>query len=134
MPETREVPLEHAVARQTAVNEHLSNERTHLAFLRTAVALITFGVTLNRFSLFLIMNDKLAPSSGPFRPLFESERIGLTVVIVGALMIVWAAIRYTQVSYQIDRGDYRPNRTMVWVLTAAVLLFGVSSIFWLFHR
>ena len=45
MPKTRDEPLGQAAASKTAVNEHLSNERTHLAFLRTAVALITFGIT-----------------------------------------------------------------------------------------
>jgi len=134
MPKTREEPVEQAAASKIAVTEHLSNERTHLAFLRTAVALITFGITINRFSLFLIMNEKLAPGSGPFVPLFGVEQVGLSVVIVGAVFIVWAAVRYTQVSDQIDRGDYRPNKTMVWILTAAVLVFGVASILWLFQR
>jgi len=134
MPKKPDGPTGQSAALGSAVNEHLANERTHLAFLRTAVALITFGITVNRFSLFLIINDKLAPGSGPFIPLFGVEQVGFSVVIVGALLIVWAAVRYQQVSRQIDRGEYRSNPRMVWIVTAAVLVFGVASLFWLFQR
>ena len=129
-----EEPPGHGPASPTVVREHLANERTHLAFLRTALALITLGISVNRFSLFLIQSGNIRPGSGRFRPLFEGEEFGLGVVIVGALLIVWAAIRYTQVAHQIDRGEFRPNHSMVWVLTAAVLLFGVVGIVWLFQR
>lgn len=37
---------------------HLGNERTHLAYLRTTVSLIGFGITINRFSTYLIQNDQ----------------------------------------------------------------------------
>lgn len=134
MPKKPHGPTGQGPASGTTVNEHLANERTQLAFLRTAVALITFGITVNRFSLFLIINDKLAPGSGPFIPLFGVEQVGFSVVIVGALLIVWSAVRYQQVSREIDRGDYRANPRMVWIVTAAVLVFGVASLFWLFQR
>ena len=131
---TSDEPLGKTAVTHGFVSEHLANERTHLASLRTAIALITFGITVNRFSLFLIISDKLVPGSGPYTPLFGAEQVGLSVVIVGAVLIVWAAVRYTQVSNEIDRGDYRPNTPMVWILTVAVLVFGVASLFWLFQR
>lgn len=134
MPKTSDRPSGKTVLHQGPVSEHLANERTHLASLRTAVALITFGLAINRFSLFLILNDKLGPGAAPFVPLVGAEQVGLAVVILGALMIVWAAIRYTQVTTQIDRGEYRPNTTMVWILTTAMFLFVVASLSWLFRR
>jgi putative membrane protein len=134
MPDAIDEPRRQPAASSTAVREHMANERTHLAFLRTAIGLITLGMSINRFSLFLIMNGNVRPGSGQLKPLFEGEQLGVAMVVVGAALIVWAAYRYTQVSYQIDRGEYLPNRSMVWVLTAAVLIFGVVGIFWLFQR
>src|SRR6516165_661830 len=47
--------------RQRFVTDHLANERTYLAFLRTSVGLISFGITINRFSLFLLQTQIVAP-------------------------------------------------------------------------
>lgn len=43
---------------------HLGNERTHLAYLRTTVSLIGFGITINRFSTYLIQNDEAPKAAG----------------------------------------------------------------------
>ena len=42
------------------VTNHLANERTFLAYLRTAVSLMSFGIAINRFSFFL-QQAKTAP-------------------------------------------------------------------------
>ncbi|HEY5807932.1 MAG TPA: DUF202 domain-containing protein [Povalibacter sp.] len=38
---------------RASVTDHLANERTHLAYVRTAVALFAFGITLHQFSWFM---------------------------------------------------------------------------------
>ena len=43
------------------VSEHLANERTILAWVRTAIAIITLGIALNRFSLFLVEFSHIVP-------------------------------------------------------------------------
>jgi len=120
--------------RQRYVTEHLANERTYLAFLRTSVGLISFGITINRFSLFLLQTQILA--QGRILPftLVEAERVGFGMVVFGILLMMWAGIHHTRVSYQIDRADYRPNRLMVWVITLGVLLIGAPVVGWLFQR
>jgi putative membrane protein len=34
-------------------NDHAANERTYLAWLRTGIAVVAFGVVIERFDLFL---------------------------------------------------------------------------------
>jgi putative membrane protein len=121
-------------ARQRYVTEHLANERTYLAFLRTSVGLISFGITINRFSLYLLESQILSPRRMPRFTLVEAERVGFGMVVFGILLMMWAAMHYTRVSYQIDRADYRPNRLMVWVITLGVLLIGAPIVAWLFQR
>src|SRR2546429_4166574 len=60
---------------ETRVREHLANERTLLAWVRTAIALMGLGFVVARFGLFL---RQLAVESG--RPV-EAEALGLSTPI-----------------------------------------------------
>jgi len=44
------------------------------------------------------------------------------------LTIALAAWRYNQVFWQIEQGDYRPTRLMVWIMTGVVIILGLLSI------
>ena len=115
------------------LSEHLANERTYLAYVRTTIALISFGITINRFSLFLLQSQSL-PSAAPSVMLVDTERLGFGMVIVGILILVWAAVRYDKINRQIDSGGYTPNRAMIWFITICLLGFGAVSVVWLFQR
>ena len=124
--------------------EHQANERTFLAWLRTSIALIGFGFAIARFGLFLrqlrvaVAQNSAGGGSGsrfelaqnlePLHPIFNSMTLGVSLVILGIVAIALAAWRYNQVFWQIERGDYRPNRWLVWLLTALVMFLGVLSI------
>ncbi len=109
--------------------EHQANERTFLAWLRTSLALIGFGFAIARFSLFLRQFQATVThqevSSPPF---FNSETLGLSLVVFGIAVIALAAWRYNRVFWQIERSDYRPNRVLVWILTGVVMILGTLSI------
>lgn len=110
--------------------EHQANERTFLAWLRTSIALIGFGFAIARFSLFLrqlqtavIQQQELSRNA-----VFNAENLGFVLVIVGIIVIALAALRYNQVFWQIERGDYRPNQLLVWIITLVVIVLGILSI------
>lgn len=109
--------------------EHQANERTFLAWLRTSIALISFGFAIARFGIFLRqLNSTITQQQTPVNPLSNSENLGLALVIFGILVVVLAAWRYNQVFWQIERSDYRPNRLMVWIITGVVIMLGFLSI------
>ncbi|MBW4623847.1 MAG: DUF202 domain-containing protein [Cyanosarcina radialis HA8281-LM2] len=109
--------------------EHQANERTFLAWLRTSVALIGFGFAIARFGLFLRqLRLAITHQETPAHPIFNSENLGLSLVIFGIAAIALAAWRYDRVFWQIERGDYRPNRFAVWVMTAVVMILGILSV------
>ncbi|ARV60404.1 hypothetical protein BZZ01_18790 [Nostocales cyanobacterium HT-58-2] len=111
--------------------EHQANERTFLAWLRTSIALIGFGFAIARFGLFIrqlnftLTQQQQEPSPHPF---FTSENLGICLVVFGILTLVLAVWRYNQVFWQIEQGNYQPSRLSVWVMTGAVIIFGIFSI------
>jgi putative membrane protein len=109
--------------------EHQANERTFLAWLRTSIGLIGFGLAIARFSLFLRQFQATVTqqevSSPPF---FNSETLGISLVVFGIAVIPLAAWRYNRVFWQIERGDYRPNRLLVWIMTGTVMILGTLTI------
>ncbi|MFS8907646.1 hypothetical protein [Synechococcus sp. OH2] len=43
-------------------------------------------------------------------------------------MIGLSAWRYNQVMRQIEAGDFRPSRFLIWIMAAVVALFGLLSL------
>ncbi|MBD2244429.1 DUF202 domain-containing protein [Nostoc sp. FACHB-888] len=115
--------------------EHQANERTFLAWLRTSIALISFGFAIARFGIFLRqLNIAITQQEPPVNPLSTSENLGLALVIFGILTVALAAWRYNQVFWQIEQADYKPNRLMVWIMTGVVIILGLFSIPLLLRR
>jgi putative membrane protein len=109
--------------------EHQANERTFLAWLRTSIALIGFGFAIARFGLFLHQfNAAITQKEPQVNAIFNSENLGILLVIIGIMAIALAAWQYNQVFWQIERGNYQPNRFSVWIITAVVIIFGFLSI------
>jgi putative membrane protein len=109
--------------------EHQANERTFLAWLRTSVALISFGFVIARFSIFLRqLNITITQRESFVQSFINSENLGVALVIFGILTIALAGWRYNQVFWQIERGNYKPNRFIVWLMTGAVIILGVFCI------
>ena len=109
--------------------EHQANERTFLAWLRTSIALIGFGFAIARFGLFLHELQSAVTGEGAIsEPFINSQSLGVGLVIAGILIIPLSAWRYNQVFWQIERGNFQPNRLIVWITAGIVMIVGVLSI------
>ena len=123
-----------AVRAQQNTSQHLSNERTYLSYIRTSIALISFGVTINRFSLFLIQSQRLSLQDRLGWSLVNVQRAGLGMVMFGMTLVMWALLHYASNRRHIDRGDYRPGTWIIWTLAAVIVGGGGLSLLWLFQR
>ena len=112
------------------VSEHLANERTMLAWIRTAIAVMTFGVGINRFSLFLVEFSKIAPGGGRAENA-HAERLGIGLVGLGLLVMLGGTWHYIHVARTIDAETYRPARIGIVLTALAVLALGGTSLVWL---
>ncbi len=111
----REIPAEHRA------QEHLANERTFLAWVRTTIALISLGFVLARIGPWL--NDS-ATKRIPNR----ASLIGIALVSVGASITLLAAWRYDAVNRQIEGGLVKTDRGLVWFVAIAITVVSAALI------
>jgi putative membrane protein len=107
--------------------DHLANERTFLAWVRTALGLIGLGFVLARMGLFL---RQLAQASGATVaggvPLgAELLGVGLAFLLLGTVFSAWAGWHYRRTSRAIEVGRFEPASISIVVLTLLVVLGGL---------
>lgn len=114
----------------TRVREHLANERTLLAWIRTAIALMALGFVVARFGLFL---REITASSG--RPVQSgaaySGPIGIALVASGLLAVVISTARFFQVRDQINKGRFEPEVFPEIAIVAVTLAAGAALVVYL---
>jgi putative membrane protein len=96
--------------RSAAARDHLANERTLLAWQRTALALLGLGFLVDRFA-FEGRGSSIAGSL-----------IGLTLIVVGALASIVGVYRYLRTERDIDQATYRPAHLAHLLLTGAMVV------------
>ena len=117
-PRHREIPEEHRAA------QHLDNERTFLAWVRTNVALISLGFVLARLSPSL----SAAGAVNASRIAAKTVPLGIVLVVFGALVTLLAAWRYDSVNRQIEAGCVKTDRALVWFIALAIVLLSAAAV------
>jgi putative membrane protein len=113
----REIPAEHRA------QEHLANERTFLAWVRTNIALISLGFVLARVGPWL---DHTGHGTAPI--VARTPMLGFSLVVLGALLTLLAAWRYDTVNREIESGFVKTDRALVWFVTVGVALLATALI------
>lgn len=116
----REIPAEHRA------QEHLANERTFLAWVRTTIALISLGFVLARVGPWL--HETGMQTSGLTR---RASPIGIGLTAFGALLTVLAAWRYDAVNREIEAGLVKTDRALVWFVAIVIALLAGALIVYL---
>jgi len=110
-------------------SDHAANERTFLAWVRTAIAVMAFGFVIERFDLFLqvaapqMALKQIAPHSQTF-----ANAAGLAFIGIGIAMIVLAGFRFVGTAKAIETEDAvpSPGERFDLALAALIALLGIS--------
>jgi putative membrane protein len=92
-------------------SDHAANERTFLAWVRTSLAVVGFGLALLKID---------------FLPHRMSVWLGFALVAMGCLMLALSGYRFIRTSHQIERPErFRAGMRSEIALTALLVLFVV---------
>jgi putative membrane protein len=84
-------------------SDHSANERTFLAWVRTALAVMAFGFLVEKFDLFLeVAAASLTNGRVSVGGRVVGDVAGLLLILLGGIMMVVSAIRYHQVKLNIE--------------------------------
>jgi putative membrane protein len=109
-------------------SDHAANERTFLAWVRTAIAVMAFGFLVQKFDLFLrIAAASLEPRSKPVHNTIVGTVTGLVLIVLGGAMLLFAAIRFRKTTADIDATETRPGpgTRLDITLVGLLLLLGI---------
>jgi putative membrane protein len=114
------------------VRDHLANERTFLAWVRTSLGLIGLGFVLARMGLFLRQIDAaVSPGSGSARVLHAGQEFLVTGVVFLSIGTAFGALSgwlYARNRRAIDSERFEPEAWPVAALTAVVVGGGLVVI------
>lgn len=106
-----------------APTDHLANERTFLAWVRTAVTIMGLGFVVAKFGLFL-RELAGAGSSATASPI--SEGVGVFLVLAGAILMALAFLKFRRTHGDLEAGNYVAGYALELLLTAVMLAVGVG--------
>jgi len=103
----------------------LANERTFLAYLRTALSIVAFGFVIAKFALFT------REISGALHLATQTRQVstsfGTAVALFGALVAVYGGYRFVVTDRALARGETAPLTTSAAVAGAGIVaLLGVA--------
>jgi len=113
------------------VTDHLANQRTFLAWIRTGLATITIGFVVERFGLLL---RELGVKTGlaELIPVHYSSFFGVSLTILGVVMMVVALFEFLQIRSSIDSERFHPPAAFSVILTILASLIGTLLAIYLF--
>ncbi len=114
---------------QERVRDHLANERTFLAWLRTAMGIVVFGFAIARFSLAI---RQLAGAQGKDIPASGiSLWLGNLAIIFGISVIFAALARFHRTKRQLETGTFSTHYGLIWFVAGLSALFALALMLYL---
>jgi putative membrane protein len=103
--------------------DHLANERTFLAWVRTGAAIVVFGFAIGRFAI--AMRQLTALQGHTVRTAGWSVWMGSAAIASGVVMVMAGLVRYRKTREQIDTGTFEPAGFVVDLVAILMVVFGV---------
>lgn len=111
--------------------DHLANERTFLAWVRTSIALMGFGFVIVKFALFIRQISIALGNTHSIQGKGYSAIIGVTMVALGALMTILAFIRYRNIERQLANNKYFPSYWLTILVTFSIIIGALLLVIYL---
>lgn len=111
------------ISNPNRARDHLANERTFLAWVRTGAAIVVFGFAIGRFSI--AMRQLTALSGHAVRTAGMSVWMGAGSILAGVILVISGLVRYRKTRTQLDAGTFEPAGFVVDLVTILTVVFGL---------
>jgi putative membrane protein len=110
--------------------DHAANERTYLAWIRTAVALMGFGFVIEKFDLFLRYLGSVVPKAAVPHNTHFAQGAGLAMMGIGLLIVLFSTWGFLRNLRQINTPGAHPYRAKLpnLILGGVVAALGICLI------
>lgn len=105
--------------------DHAANERTYLAWIRTAIAVMAFGFLIEKFNLFVTFIGMSSGDESNYQTSLPAELVGLGLFIAGILIIACATVRFFATNKSIDADEaipYSAKKTNIILSTLMIVI------------
>lgn len=113
-------------------NDHLANERTMLAWIRTAIAIMGFGFVVVKFSMFLQQFGILLGKKITVKNIY-TDNIGIFIVAVGTICLIFSFVQYRITEHKLLNNEYKPSSLSMLLIVIAMVLVGILLIWYLLN-
>ncbi|MEO6316727.1 MAG: DUF202 domain-containing protein [Chitinophagaceae bacterium] len=113
------------------ISEHLANERTFLAWVRTSIAIMGLGFVVVKFSLFVKQLMILTAKPGYVPHGGFSAVVGIVLVASGALSLLLGYASYRKTEKQIAANTYGKSNLTIPLITCFLFLTGALLLVYL---
>ena len=111
------------ISNPNRARDHLANERTFLAWVRTGAAIVVFGFAIGRFSI--AMRQLTALSGHAVRTAGLSVWMGAGSIMAGVILVIAGLVRYRKARTQLDVGTFEPAGFVVDLVTILTVVLGL---------
>jgi putative membrane protein len=115
-------------APQQHTSDHLANERTYLAWIRTSISVIGLGFVVAKFSVWIRELSGRFVQSTPIRHSGLSMPLGIGLMVLGGLLALMAAWRYHTVKAAILKGESAAAERTTIVVSMIVVAIAIALI------
>jgi len=111
--------------------DHLANERTLLAWVRTGIGIMAFGFVVVKFSLFVKQISLVLGNPAQIKQYGYSAPIGTLLVITGALSMLMALFRYRKIEKELNNDEFHQSGGLLYTLVIILIIISAFLITYL---
>ena len=121
----------HTVPEESHARELLASERTFLAWIRTSIAVLSFGFAIIKFGDW---QSSATQDTAHYSSSNIAGSLGALMVVFSGIMSAIGAAHYRRTNKQILEGKVQASNMLVLSISAGVVLLAITVIIYLIAR
>jgi putative membrane protein len=113
------------------ISDHLANERTFLAWIRTGIGVMAFGFVVVKFSLFVKQLAALVGKDHVVEQRGYSSLLGILLVGAGLAITLFAYWRFKRTEREINENSYKSASSFITIIVTFITLISILLLMYL---